>query len=503
MTTLFEQSLTLQLFQHDILDIVTLPRRMRRAGISCTTTIVDKENSNAASTSTTTLDALFDGLICGGYLRQQVEDTLVRIRISPKNRNRLLYANPFQRMLIQEFEREQEELLMKQHRGGNASSLNDNGDPHQQQQQRRKKIMEAVEERFSHRVGKLVGILLKPSLAASRLSGSSLTGGSGSTSVAPLEGSSVATDVARAPDSWRVAVQLGEYTETFPISCVSEDVMREDEHRVWRRTCTRAETNRGLHDGTAGSVGASPGMGMGKTGVLEGEAGVVVRQRLEMVRAILALMKDVEQRGADVVSEELLAEEAHHSPPPFGQKRSRETAFRGKPDWKDNSKDDEEERATEEGTNADSSTSFSPMKLRSMEVKCQRLEKLLADQEVNLSQWREQVKQKEAEVRDLVQQLRFREEESAGTQRSYEDKLREEGLQRQRLEKERDQNLKLLSDASKKLVNVAQMTKRYKGVYDEVVRLVNASPDLSSSRGQTQWKAEDIQEILKKSTQLR
>lgn len=183
MTSNFEMSRSIQIFQHDLLEAVT---RFPSPGSSDEQLTMDSFSTPSSSS-----------VLFGAHVRVLLLKTMVRVRVPFKRRTALLHSNPYHHQIVEHWRQQRKQ------RGGGSSS------PSQQQQQAEE------EEHFSFRVGRVEAILPKPQAAAAAAEGPS------------------------SPASWLIAVDLGETVCTFPLMCVDENHFREDEFRLWLRCASR------------------------------------------------------------------------------------------------------------------------------------------------------------------------------------------------------------------------------------------------------------------------
>lgn len=376
MTAIYEESVPLQVFQHDILEVVTAAPRLRKGrclfanimkqqkedwdhlkkSATPTTLLIQHDHDDAAaplgqeaSHSPTTrrersdaspqsplleespktvlsnmlasLNTLVDGLLTGEHLRQLLQETLVRVKIPLKKRASMIHGNSFLQSLL-------EAHVQRQERQHNTEEKNEG--PHYHSHRRdtahapssppsSKDAVAAAEEHYAHRVGRVVGILLKPSVAftlsssdanhvsnttgspARPASGASPSIHTGTSSRATTSTSASGTNPSglqvlpeaiyanaalwTSPTSWQVVVHFGDRVEVMPLAAVSNTAMREDEHRVWVRTSLFHGIPPPHHP--TGEASASSNALSNLPYVMSGEAGVLKIAQIQRLRHIL------------------------------------------------------------------------------------------------------------------------------------------------------------------------------------------------------------------------
>lgn len=435
MTSSFEYSVPLQLFQHDLVDLLTLPARVRLHASHWAHAKASAEEgitSDAAETS----QALVDGLITGEYLRGLVQHAPVRIRIPPKKQEALLHRNPYVQEAITRF---REEKAAASSSGEVAASP--------------KEVNEQVSHHFSHRVGRLDTLLLKPSIANEV---EEILSGGRTDEV--LVGKVNALRVA--PQSWLVAVDLGTHCETFPISAVSNEPFTAEEHKIWIRTS--------IGSTVTSTIPASPT----SSHFLTGEGGKELQQQLTTVRAVLKFFSALNSSVA--------------LPPSITD------ALQPSKEGMDQRKHARDETEDED---------IAAQRQRSVAVQVRRLEGLLAQQEAQMNQFRALVGKKDSEIRDLLQQLKEQESQHLAATTTLEEKLKDLGKGHRQLMQKAEAKEKQLEVSADKLRRIAQLCQKYKGVFTEAVRLLQAVPKLGKSTP-SEWKIEEVQEQLQKANGL-
>eukprot|EP00796_Vickermania_ingenoplastis_P000621 gene623-343_t len=501
MTATMDSCRGLQVFQQDLIELVSLPSRMVLHSYSWTRDAQLSTHSRytGSSSSGAALDAVVDGLVTGAYLRQMVQDAVVRVRIPPKKRAALLHGNPYIKMLCNAFEKQYVEQQQKEQQSAapSPSSAAPNALAVAGGEQLKRKAAELAEEQYMHRVGRLVGLFLKPSVAPGGEPQSSTSSGTADASTQALS-----------PTSWLVAVHLGEMTETFPLGCVSADPMREEEHTAW----TRSALHQFTVPGAASRVPQQHGVIF-----LDPAAGTALQQRLETVRRVLAIVRAAESHSStsthtipgllmpSVAGAAALAQRDGGLDPDEAEENRTASNAEAAEDSRDG-----EKASRKRGRDA-------PLAVEGetgMAAKVRRLERLAREKEEQLAQFRLLVAAKDAEIKRMVQQRRQLDVEHAEAARRDADKLREAAAQRQRAEQEREaamQQVRAKDDVAEqlhgKIKRVAEVVKLYKGVYDDLVdRLLPASPALLRAADQpvapaTKWKVKEVQDILAKAAE--
>lgn len=649
MTAIFEQSIPLQVYQHDILEVITAAPRIWRGHhlsscCSCCFSSAKHQNQRLSSGSATSrnndsnneeeneaekrrsfleesVGSLVDGLLTGEHVRNMVQDMLVRIKIPVKKKSSLIYENSYLQPLIEEYiqrhELEKENLIKKEGEGDLCFRSEDNYGRNRNlpssSSSSHAAAVAAGEEYYAHRVGRLVGILLKPSVASTILANyeSSLAKKSNNTNnstsntihnhpssppsaVHRIVPEAVFWDLAlwTSPSSWQVIVHLGERVETFALPAVMNTTMREDEHRVWVRTCMRVLLSFSCSGGEGSSSGggvapssssssSSPptllkdGGGGGKVCFLShipylmsGEAAVLKVEQVKRLRHILQYLQievQLQKRKHPTADEKKGEHQQQQSGGVGGGAPSRadedaldqwgsvlmkkeeeerekekgrgETAFAPRPhdkacpqsrlqggrqggkkskikaeedDDENEDEDDEEEGSEyEDGNRVGRETPFSRKRRRGTtparasaaspssspllvvtysadeyEAQRQRLEGLLAEKERHLQQYRQLVALKDREVRNVLQQVRESEAAHGSMLAKFEEKVKQGEKERQELlrskQQESQQHADQLARASDKLVRMAQLTQKYKTVYEEALSLVQRWSSLPS-----------------------
>lgn len=630
MTAIFEQSAPLQVFQHDILEVVTTPPRMWRgyhlfaASLKKANTVSPSSNPSSHSRrssnhnshtdgteesgGTTSLGSsvstLVDGLLIGEHLRALLQDSLVRVKIPLKKRRDLIHENGFLHPLLHAYA--QRHALAREGGGADGKGSGDGGGTvtstlsTPSSSASHADALIAAEEYYSHRVGRVVGVLLKPTVAATLVSNYEKSLPQNTNTNTSISGSSPTTSVLRvvpeaafwdptlwsAPTSWQVVVHLGERVETFGLHAVSNTAMREEEHRVWMRTCIASASCFSSSHGERDGVGAASSTSKDSNGkgtslssipyLMSGEAGVLKVEQLKRLRHILRYLKTelqvqrkvfeehatglhpsssfsklLQDQSVGISSpaeEEALrqfsgaltkkeAEMESSSPlflsPPIAstyratrvKREDENTEMKTEEEDNDNDEDEEEESfggeaSTKRKRPRHASTNEAPRTLSSSALKgktadsdfrIQRLESLLAEKERHVQQFRQLLSQKDREVRDLLQQRREAEVEHGNTIAVFEEKVKQGEHERQQLlraqQQDRQQHTDQLATASDKLVRMAQLTQKYKSVYEEALSLAQRWTEHSQQEhlgstgvgrtGERQWTIESVLQTLK------
>lgn len=248
----------------------------------------------------------------GEHLRQLLQETLVRVRIPVKKRPVMLHGNSFLQTLLEaHVQRLQSQQEAEEKPGGPPHRSDRHGTAPHAPPPSKEDAVTAAEEHFAHRVGRVVGILLKPSVASTLLSTEdhhsprSTSGGHHPLpSTLPTMASANASGlqilpeaiythstVWTSPTSWQVVVHFGERIDVMPLAAVSNTAMREDEHRVWVRTALFHASPAPHSSPTSDAAAAAASSLSTLPYVMTGEAGVLKNAQIQRLRHILQYLQ--------------------------------------------------------------------------------------------------------------------------------------------------------------------------------------------------------------------